>query len=318
LAKAPLGSGNLLGDYLVHRTVIRAALGLVLLRSAAAWACPPTVRLDGDPDLTKAIAASLIERGISTDGSGCPATQIAVARRAGTIVVSNATADSSQTQRVVSDVRTAATVIESWVRTDVEAPLLPGLRVVEESSTAPATAPTPTVAVTSSPPPQLGVRAFTSAEASLGSDRTSWVGAEVGACVMLGAVCAAARVRFASVVDGPGQWQGLWDRHAVEVLLGADWPLRRRALTFAPGAAAGAGWTHTHEEGMSGGAQTAGLRLEAHLTVSYPVGQRLALESTIAFEFMQALDVDASSATPLPGDTRLLGHLGVGVRFGGP
>jgi hypothetical protein len=293
---------------------MRAALGLVLLRSAAAWACPPTVRLAGDPDLTKAIGASLIERGISTDASSCPSTEIGLARRAGTIVVWNATAGGSQTQRVVSDVRTAATVIESWVRTDVEAPLLPGLRMVEESTTEAAA----TVVVTRSPPTQSGVRAFTIAEASLGSDRTSWVGAEVGACVMLGPICAAARIRFASVVDGPGQWQGPWDRHAVDVLFGADWPLRMRALTFALGVAAGAGWTHTHEEGMSGGAQTAGLRLEAHLTLSYPVGQKLALESTIAFEFLEALDVDTSAATPLPDDPRLLGHLGVGVRFGGP
>ena len=292
-------------------TVIRAVCGLALLRSSAAWACPPTVLLDGDPDLTKAIGASLSERGISTGASSCPATRITVARYAGTIIVWNASA--GNTQRVVSDVRTAATVIESWVRTDVEAPLLPGLRMVEES---PAEAVPSVVAVApqSGPP---GIRAFTIVEASFGSDRTSWVGAEVGACVMMGPVCAAARVRFAGVVDGPGQWQGAWDRHAVEVLLGVDWPLHTHTLTFAPGAAAGAGWTQTHQEGMSGGAQTAGLRLEAHLALSYPLRQRLALESTIAFDFMQALDVDASATTPLPADPRLLGHIGIGMRFGG-
>ena len=295
------------------RTFIRAAWAVVLLRSAAAWACPPTVLLDGDPDLTKAIGASLIERGISTDASSCPPTKVEVARRGRTIVVWIAAGGSSQTQRAVSDVRTAATVIESWVRTDVEAPLLPGLRMVDESSTDAA----PTVVAALSPPSQPGVSAFAIAEASLGSDRTTWMGAEIGACIVMGPVCAAARVRFAGVVDGPGQWQGPWDRHAFEVLLGVDWPMRIHALTLTPGAAAGAGWTHTREKGVSGGAQTAGLRLEAHLALSYPISHQLALESTIGFDFMQAMDLDVSSSTSLPADPRLLGHLGVGMRFGG-
>jgi hypothetical protein len=319
MAKGGRGSGNLVDEHFVRcRTLIRAACGLVPLWSAAVWACPPTVRLDGDPDLTRAIGASLIERGISTDGTSCPAMEIRVARRAGAIVVSNGSAD-GPAEREVSDVRTAATVIESWVRTDVEEPLLSSRRMAEErgSDAAPTTVASRPLAPPLSPTPALGLRAFTTAETSFGSDQTTWLGAQIGACIMMGPFCGGARIRFATVVDGPGLWQGQWDRHAVEVLLGLDWPLSVRSLTLAPGAAIGAGWTHTHEEGTSGGAQTAGVRAEAHLSLSYPVSQKLAVESTIALDFMQALDRDMSSVVPLPGDPHLLGRIGVGVRFGG-
>src|SRR5690349_1713786 len=63
-----------------------------------------------------------------------------------------------------------------------------------------------------SPASSRGVQLFGAAEASMASDRTGWLGAQVGACVTLGPVCAAARLRVASVVGGPDAWDGRLER----------------------------------------------------------------------------------------------------------
>jgi hypothetical protein len=301
--------------------------------------------LRGDAQLVGPIAAVLVERGVAQPGGGdregrdCPAVDVTVRREGEALVVSAGGGDAPPVRREVTDVRTAATVIESWVRTDVQAPLLAGRAPAswdaENDAETDAEKDTPITATgdPSPPPPALVsapaaaagqkdgrlVQVFTVAETSLGSDRTSWVGAQVGACVMLGAVCAGARARFASVASGPGPWQSELDRRGVEMLLGADLPMRLGRATLSPGVAAGVGWIHTHEESSrSKGDETGGLRGEAHLALSYAIRSRLALELALSLDVTQATHVEtASSSAPLPDEPRLLARLGAGVRFGG-
>ena len=88
----------------------------------------PAVRLEGNPDLIAVVKATLAERGILTvgadgDDSGRGAVNVKLERRGARIVVFVDVAG-GPTGREVTDARTAATVIESQVRVDVEAPLL--------------------------------------------------------------------------------------------------------------------------------------------------------------------------------------------------
>jgi hypothetical protein len=303
-----------------------------IARARTTRSCPPAARLTGDAELIDAVAAVLAERGVApAEGGECPSIDVDLRREGTAMIVSAGPGDGPPVRRAVSDVRTAATVIESWVRTDVEAPLLAGpasaaaWAASEPDAAAPASARAavgslaPTVAaVAAGAPDARRVQVFTIAETSLASDRTSWVGAQIGACVMLGPLCASARARFATVAGGPGPWQSSLDRRGVELLLGADLPLRLGAATLSPGAALGVGWIHTHEEAarhVEG--ETGGLRAEAHLALSFPIRSRLAVELALSLDVTQATHVETSLPEVLPDEPRLLGRLGAGVRFGG-
>jgi hypothetical protein len=131
---------------------------------------------------------------------------------------------------------------------------------------------------------------------------------------MLGPVCAGARARFAVVVDQP--WQTNINRHGVEVLLGADLPLHLGALTLSPGVGAGLGSMHSHEEGSARSAETGGPHADLHVTLSYPLGPRTAIEGALSLDVTQTTHVETSSPVALPDEPRAFGRLGVGLRFG--
>src|SRR5689334_18839355 len=100
-----------------------ATIGLGVVAQVA-WACPPAVRLGGDPEVVAQVTPLLEERGISTAAGECPAVAVLVQRRGRVTLVSPSPAEGPAVAREVTDVRTVVTVIESLVRTDLEAPLL--------------------------------------------------------------------------------------------------------------------------------------------------------------------------------------------------
>ena len=293
-------------------------VSLVAPRSGLGAPCPPATRLRGDPALVAGVTSALGERGIVADHrAGCPAVEVQLDRRGERLLVSRTGEGAETVERAVTDIRTAATVIESWVRTDVEAPLLATRTIAAPEPPPPTVAPSIAVAAR---PPERGVQLFTVAETTRASDATSWFGLQVGACVMLGPACAAARARMATVTHGPGPWrQGNLDRRGVEVLLGADVPLRWGRATISPGVGAGIGWIHTHDESaVRGVAETGGLRAEVHAALSYPLRPSIAIEAVASFDLTQATHVETSSPVPLfPDEPRWLARLGAGLRFGG-
>jgi len=224
--------------------------------------------------------------------------------------------------RVVEAPSTAATVIESWVRTDVEAPLL-AVRplAADEPAASAATSPAASVdtAVVARRPPPRGVQLFAAGETSFASDRSSWVGVGVGACVMIGPVCAAARLRFSTLAWGAEEWHGEAGRSATELLVGGDIPLRVGGFTISPGFAAGIGMTHTRLErdGMVARAETGGLRADVHASLSLPLRRRLAFEVSVAGDLTQSTHVESSSSIQLPEEPRTQIRVGVGLRYGG-
>jgi hypothetical protein len=274
-----------------------------------ATACARGARLAGDPATVAGVAAILAERGIATElPAACTAVAVRLERDGEAMTVSI----DGREPRAVTDAATAATVIESWVRTDVEAPLL--------AARTPSAQPAPAVAVVvPAPPSGHSVQWFTLGETAIASDRTSWLGVQMGVCVRLGPVCAAARLRIAGVAGGPGMWEHGLDRRGVELLVGGDIPLSLGRWIIAPGFGGGVGTVFTRLADTEGkmGMEIGGLRADAHVAFAYPVTKRLALELDLSAGLTQATHIESFSPMPLPDVPTALVRFGAGLRYGG-
>jgi hypothetical protein len=209
-------------------------------------------------------------------------------------------------------------VIESWTRSDVAAPLL-------ASRAVPADAGAPPVAV-AAPPAAQGIQLFAAEETSMASDRTVWEGMQLGACVMLGPICAAARVHAGTVVSRPASWSG-FSRKGGEVYAGIDVPIAVRWTRLTLGFAAGYGsmFTRHHSEGDAGekmGVEISGPRAEVHAALSLPLTPHIALDLMATGALTQAAGRETHGPGTLdptitfPDEPRALLRLAVGVRYG--
>lgn len=299
-----------------------ALAGLVGLathpRVAAAEACSPAVVLAGDPQAIATVAELLSARGVALEVGACGAVKAQIERRGEGLAIVVEQADGTTIERVVGEAQTAATVIESFTHGEMGDPLLASRAFPREVATAPNVrleAPVPRSAAQRS---ARGVQLFSAFETSYASDRTSWIGAHLGACVMLGPVCAAARLRLANVEAGPGPWNGEVERRSIELLVGIDIPFALGGWTFSPGFATGLGQMHTRGATQGERAETGGLRADVHATLSIPLAHRLAIDVFTAAELTQETHIEwGAMMTPLPDEPRVLARLGVGLRYGG-
>jgi len=281
---------------------------ILLARGTAAGEC---VRLQGD---AAGIGELLSERGIRSSDT---CALVVTIERLDEQLVLHIARDGSLVDRVAADARTAATVIESFVREDIGDALLAARAAPPPP--APAVQHEDRVVAISSPPSpaRRGVQLFGELESSYGNDRTGWVGAHVGACVMLGPVCAAARIRHAEVVGGPEVWDQT-SRRSAEVLLGIDVPFGLGRMLLSPGFAAGMGVMHTRGETHDMRVETGGLRADVHATLSLPLWRKLALDIFAAADLTQEAHVEwGPEMVPLPPEPRLLLRLGAGLRYEG-
>ena len=288
----------------------RFVVTLLLVASGSAARAEPCA-VAGDPELGGTVAGILATRGI--DAGRCGAVHARVERRGETIVVANDTIE-----RTVNDPATAATVIESWVREDLAAPLL-AAHAVAIADPLPSIHTNEPLVVTS--PSGLHVHASGAFETSFASDRTTWLGPSLGACVELGPVCVAARLRVAAVIAGPGPWDRS-DRLETEVLIGGDIPIRIGSghTQIVPGFGGGIGLMSTHAEGMPETrmySRTGGLRGDAHVALELPVWHDLAFAVTLGFDITQNTHVETNTTYAFPDEPWLIARLGVGLRYGG-
>ena len=318
----------------VHVPVIRVlAMLLIAVRVARAGSCPPAVALSGDDDAVRAVRDQLAARGIAGETPSCPALRAQVERRGAQLVVrmvqagqpgvpAHGSDDGAEggIERVIGEPQTAATVIESWVRGDVASSLLEPRDVPPPDAVAPPSA--------SGEPSATGIQLFAAAETSLASDRTVWQGLQLGACIMLGPVCATARVRAAKVVARSDAWRR-FKRKSGELLGGIDIPIAVGGLRLRPGVSAGYGSMLTHQVGddREAGIEMSGLRAEAHIGLSIPLSAHLAIDLVTAAELTQATAIEtrgmpvatsapADSMVASPDEPRALFRLAVGIRYG--
>jgi hypothetical protein len=224
-------------------------------------------------------------------------------------------------ERAVRGPSTAAMVIESWLRSDVAAPLLEA-RVVPPAEAEPPAAAAPGMVAPA--PATTGTQLFLAAETSVASDRTVWQGMQLGACVMLGPICAAARVHGGKVISAPDGWNS-FVRKGAEVYGGIDIPIAIGRSRLTPGFAAGYGTMLTHHigDGEKTGIEISGPRAEAHVGLSIPVTSHLAIDLATTAELTQATGMEThgtpsgtGAAIVYPDEPRALFRFAVGVRYG--
>ena len=309
-------------------------LGMICADRHAWAACRRSVRLEGDAGLVGVVGPALGERGIATEviddvtadpmrsPATCAPARVTLARREDRIAVSIAGAREPAVDREVTDARTATTVIESWVRFDVEEPLLASRTVAMLAPPrAPAAAPAPPSPVTMTavaPPPAngRGLQLFALAERSIASDGTAWTGVQLGACVALGPLCVGGRGRFA-VAGGPQLSHEDLERHGFELLFDVDLPLRFGPAMLSPGLGIGVGSVHTHQEGTGQSEGTGGPHADAHVSLGYQLRPHLALEVAMSVDVTETTHVESSAAATLPDEPQFFARFGAGVRFGG-
>lgn len=293
------------------------ALGFVAAIDGPADACPLAVSLTGDSHAITIVGEVLRARGLDLDVSECEAIRAHLDERGSSMVVHVTHPDGTTIERVVDDVATAATVIESFTRTDVGDPLLATRSVppAPERSSSP-------LEVEQVVPPRSprGVRLSTAIETSFGSDRTRWMGMHFGACIMLGPICAGGRLRGASVVRD--RWDDDIHRRSSELLAGIDIPFGVGGWTFTPGFAAGLG--HIRTRVGDAGIESGGVRADVHATLSIPLWRRLALDVFAAADLTQETrgawdDSGMMIVAPVevPDEPRLLIRFGLGLSYGG-
>ena len=300
--------------------------------------CPPAVALTGDDAAVRAVREQLDARGIAGETPSCPVLRAQLERRGAQLIVRierpaaagevagpapAAGAPGAMVERTVGGPATAATVIESWVRSDVAAPLLE-TRAIATAAAEPAAAVAAT-ASDASTPAATGIQVFVAAETSLGSDRTVWQGMQLGACVMLGPICVAARVHGGKVIAAPGGWDR-FVRKGAEAYGGIDIPIALGSTRLTPGFAAGYGTMLTHHIGEGDektGIEISGPRAEAHVSWSIPLTPHLALDLETTAELTQATGTETHGAPSgtdpaivYPDAPRALFRLAVGVRYG--
>jgi hypothetical protein len=320
----------------------RLALGLCMVaaqsggvRAMADSSCVPAARVDGGSAIEATVIAELRRRGITTSPAGaCPFVRADLRERGDNVVVHIVDADGRVVERTANGPLAAATLIESWTRADVVAPLL-----VARPDPVPTFPTTRTLAsqvdtrsqVIATPrpprdrlPPALSLTA--SGETSLATDGSIWFGLSAGLCVPMGPVCTGALARVAS---DPGRWGDSQDRHssrlAADVLLGAALPFRRGRLTLLPALALGVGWMRTSalKSTVSGDTldvDSGGIRTSSSIQISFALSPRLALDLGLTVDFAplaHTAPYDAE-ATFLAGEPLAYFRAGVGLRIGLP
>ena len=303
----------------MSRRILLLAVAMVALpRAARAEACPPSAALAGDPCLIAEVGDLLAARGISGQTGRCPAITAHLERRGSALAIEVVQLDGTTVERVVDETRTAATVIESFTRGDVGNPLLATRALPSSEPRDDQLATEPTIVAQTTRAAGRGVHVFGAFETSLANDRTGWVGAHLGACIMLGPVCAAARARLANVVGGPGVWNGQVERRSVELLFGIDVPFAVGTWQLSPGFAAGLGQMHTLGATHEMRSETGGMRADVHATLSIPMTHHLALDVFAAADLTQQTSIELGPmVAPLPPEPRLLVRFGLGLHYGG-
>ncbi len=216
----------------------------------AVAACPTVVQLEGEAALTAQITRRLIDRGLSSPLlPGCPVLRARLEQR-GSLLAVTIIEELRRADRVVADLSTAATLIESWARSDISAPLLAAELPLVPPVPEPEVVPRAPVPAPPRPRPRLVVDLL--AEATVDIDAQPWLGASLHACALLGPICLGSLLRFAA--DFPSaRSDGLLDqRLAADVLATAELPLHLGRFTIAPGLGLGVRWLRHEVHGRSG------------------------------------------------------------------
>lgn len=275
--------------------------------------CPAAAIITGDRDLARRATSDLARRGVITEApAGCRRVRATIERRGERIHVGVEDGYGRRSEREVRDLETATALVESWTRQEVVVAMLP------PEPAAPA-AP-PAVVLTAAPPAAAGAAGglALALESSRATDASTWLGASVSGCALLGPVCAGGVLRAATDTGWSGEIAH--SRRGADLLATAELPFGGRGFTLAPGAAIGIGWLQMDELGPhhDQSSDTGGVRAGAFIGLS----RALAGNFSIGLSLSADRWIAGGDATAVDGGDPIAptGHLraGLGLRYGGP
>jgi hypothetical protein len=267
---------------------------------------------------------------------------VTVSQRAAGLALTMIDAYGRVTRRVVSDVPSAAAVIESRTGVELLVPLLPDGEAVPGGhdgqeggelvtlTAAPGSAPAAVVNAAPAPEPHAAARGVTllvATEMAAGSDDSGWAGLSVSGCVTLGPTCLGTLLRFWHDLDASDESANVIRRRdAGEVAVSLDLPFSRGRLAFRPGVELGVGWIHmggfgahaqmVDDNEFDHGDVSAGLHFAASLAVSRHWSVEGGLGVSVSLFAHQAPFV--LDGVTLPGEPLGYGLASLGFRYGVP
>jgi hypothetical protein len=291
--------------------------------------CGSAAVIEGDARVQAAVIDELQRRGISTTAaSGCPFVTARIGQEGAGLDMTIVDTYGRTSKRTANGPAAAATLIESWVRSDLSAPLLPVLDSVETVSHPVESKP---MLVTRDTGSEVRTRSnislTASAETSLATDGSVWLGLATGVCVRIGPACVGALARVESDSGAYGESREMYtSRFGTAVLLGVGLPMRRGRLTFLPGVAVGVGWLRTTalstgDNGPGGDStevDSGGLRASAGLRLSIAMRPSLAVDLGLAADFAPVAHTTPYNldSVILAGEPRGFLRGSLGVRLG--
>lgn len=242
--------------------------------------CSAAVRLDGAAQQRDIVRGALAERGIaSSPHASCHVVTVRVQpRQEGMLLELLGDNGDALAERVVSDAKTAAAVIESWSRPELYAMLLPEPPAPVVETDAPLSPQVLPVSATRSWPRSVLSAGVVSA---VGGDGSQWIGASAGGCVRFGALCVGAMVRASQDTRASGDSSALQtSRTAMELLLAIDLSRRVGSIELTSGALAGIGTNRRRRDDAEEGtveADGGGLRAGFHFGLAKPISAHWAI-----------------------------------------
>lgn len=297
-------------------SVIAALVFLVAAESAVPLC--RTAAVVGDDDLVAELRVELDQRGVPlTSFAPTAALLVHVERTDQGIRLELRDRDGRAADRAAASVSIGATLVESWLRTDIASPLLmarahPAPPQTASSSTAEPAAPAVSIAL----------------ESSIGTDRSFWTGGRAAACVSIRAFCPGFVLRMAydpRKTTGASYDRGDVDdlrRFTADALLGIDRPFEYGRATLTPGLAAGVQWlvANTTRGEHDGNVARLAFATEARLVLGIAIARAVSVELGVSallspFRHRDAFEEDGFT---IPGNP--LGYLraGLGLRYGRP
>jgi len=295
--------------------LLSLAIVLATREASAGEPCLATAVIErggeGDGALVDSLEAALRGRGIETAATAeCPAARVRIARRGTTIAVSVVDPDGRRSERSLATLDAAASLIESWARQDLNAPLLVGRSYEPVDQPEPSVVAWPARATARAHDPLTLVVA---GESSFATNGGVWLGARATACARIGRVC----------LGLAGRTLGNDSHRSYDVLAAIDVPFFvGQRVAIVTGAGAGPGWflrAELHDTGPTTWTH-AGTRLDAHASVSIAIAPHVALHAGLSAGLSpsgQAVRTDGESMTTNDEPTVFLrGDLG--LRIGAP
>ncbi len=216
---------------------------------AVAKECLPTAVVRGEEELVESLGHELNLLGVSSRArASCPTATATVERGAGGVMVSLREPDGRRAARTLSDVRIAATWIDSWLHDDLGAPLLARRLLPQAPVTIARPAASSSASTAATPKPASRFLASAAYETiDVGQNSASWKGLRAGLCTHVGAACLGARVAAARNSEDTffESDAALFSGRSVDVLAHVDVPLRVGQATVRPGVSVGAAWLQT-------------------------------------------------------------------------